>query len=164
MDTNCHHSDDLSELERRLASWEPDAAGLNCDAVLFAAGRASAGPGQVRFVWPALTACLTVLAVGLGIWLAAERTERLVLAQQLRHPTAVPAPEVSPSPSPPVAPSEPLAVDDPPPDSFLATHRALEMGLDAWPVRAVVRAETPGTNPLNPQVLRVGSRDVLLDP
>ena len=159
MDMHSHHADDLSELEHRLSAWEPASAGLDCDAVLFAAGRASVRPSPARFGWPALTACLTVLAVGLGVWLADERTERLVLAQQLRQRTTVPTPDVSPSPSPADAPSEPLPVDESP-DSFLATHRALEKGLDAWPVRAIVRAETPGSNP---RVLQVGTRDALLD-
>ena len=33
---------DLSDLERRLASWQPASAGLNADAMLFAAGQAAA--------------------------------------------------------------------------------------------------------------------------
>jgi len=59
MDTNHPCPDgELNDLERRLSAWRPAAEGLDPDAVLFAAGRASVRPGPARFAWPALAACL----------------------------------------------------------------------------------------------------------
>ncbi len=164
MDTNPQRPDDLSEWERRLSAWEPAAEGLHPDAMLFAAGRAAARSGSARFVWPALACFLSVLAAVLGVWLAAERTERRLLAQRLRHQPTAP----SPSPSLPVpaliVPEEPPIAEEAAPDSFLAARRALEHGLDDWPARAVVRADPPDPTPPNPSVLRVGQHDALLDP
>jgi len=154
MDT---HPDDLSEMERRLGACAPAADGLDADAMLFAAGRASARPGPARFVWPALTTCLAALAVGLGAWLAVERAERLSLAERLRQPA--PAPVPSPLPAPP----EPPTADEPAPNSFLAARQALEQGLDAWPPAPVPAAGPPGPLPPDPPVLRVGRPDMLPD-
>lgn len=159
MDTN-HHAEDLSDLERRLSTWQPDDARLDADAVLFAAGRASVRPSKARFVWPALTACLAGVAIVLGVCLKAEHAERLSLVQQMRQPTL--APPSSPPAS--ILPAESAPAEDVPPNSILATHRALERGLDAWPEQAVARAETPDPSLSNPPILRVGRRDFLLDP
>ncbi len=120
--------DDLNDLERRLAELAPAGDGLDADAMLFATGRASARPGPLRFIWPAAAACLALLAAGLGARLAAERGERLALAEQLRlaqrPPTPRPAPRLAPAP---------VAAEPPAADSLLASYRALEHGLDAWP-------------------------------
>jgi hypothetical protein len=157
MDTN--HPEDLNELERRLSTWQPDSEGLDADAVLFAAGRASVRPSKVRLVWPALTACLTGLALVLGVCLKAEHAERLALVQKMRQPPPASAPE----PAPPVEVS-PSPAEDVPPSGLLAAHRALERGLDDWPEQAIVRAETPGAPLPTSPVLQVGQRDLLLDP
>lgn len=164
MDTHSHRPEDLNELERRLSAWQPSSAGLNADAVLFAAGRASVRPGPARIAWPAFTALLTVLAVVLGLWLAAERSERQALAFRLRE--RPPAPAVNPSP-PPAANAEPVespTADEPAPDSYLASRRALEKGLDAWPSRVVVRGGPTDPSLTNPPILTLGQRDALLDP
>jgi hypothetical protein len=161
MDTHPHRPDDLSSLERRLAACAPAAAGLDADAMLFAAGRASARPGPARFVWPALAACLAGLAVVLGTWLAAERSERLALAQRLRQ-----APAPVPTPSPPsssAAPLEPSTAEEPPPNSLLAAHKALEHGLDAWPAQPVTRTNTTDPPASASHVLQVGRPDRLPD-
>ena len=157
MDTHPHHPDDLSELERRLASCQPTTDGLDADAMLFAAGRASVRPGPARFAWPALAACLAGLAVVLGTWLAAERGERLALAQRLQQ---VPAPAPAPSSSPAV-PAESSKPDEPSPNSLLAAHRALEQGLDGWPAQSVARGDS--ADPPSPAVpvLQVGRPDRL---
>jgi hypothetical protein len=165
METHSDRPEDLNALERRLSAWQPNREGTDADAVLFAAGRASVRPSPVRFVWPALTALLTVLSVVLGQWLADERSERLALARQLGERS--PAPVVNPSPSPasktvPVESFEPD--DEPPPDSYLISRRALEQGLDAWPSRIVVQRRSSDPSVTNPPVLRVGQRDALLDP
>jgi len=147
--------DDLSELERRLSAWTPAAEGLDEAAMLFAAGRAAARPRPARFVWPALPCLLAGLLALTGAWGWSERTERLLLAEQLRQQSAPPVP--APTVPPGSAPSE-----EPTPESLLAAHRALEHGLAAWPPRPIVvypPAGAPG-----PPVLQVGHRDVLLDP
>src|SRR5947208_3100626 len=71
-----------------------------------ALGRASVRPSPTRFVWPAIAACMTAIALGLGGWAGKERTGRLELARLMQQPTPVgPAPtEVQePSPEPPPA-------------------------------------------------------------
>jgi hypothetical protein len=158
MDTN-HRPEDLKELERRLSAWQPAGEGLDADAVLFAAGRASARPSKARLVWPALTVCLAGLAIVLGACLKTEHAERLALLRQMRQP--IPAP---PSPPASASPTEPAPSEDVPPSSVLAARRALEYGLDAWPEQAMARAETPAAPLPNPLVLHVGQRDLLLDP
>src|SRR5262245_47384732 len=149
MDANARNPEDLTDLERRLAGWRPDAAGLNPDAMLFAAGRASVRPSPTRFVWPTIAACMTVVAMGLGSWAAKERTGRLELARLMQQPTpVVPAPTTVPetSPVPPPAGSyfamSRLVRQDP--DKFLAREpadtgppvkpSANESPLRAWPV------------------------------
>ncbi|HTU93724.1 MAG TPA: hypothetical protein VMF69_26830 [Gemmataceae bacterium] len=164
MATHSDRPEDLSALEHRLSAWQPNSAGLDADAVLFAAGRASVRPGPARFAWPALTALLTALSVVLGLWLADERSERLALARSLR--TTSPAPVVNPS-SPPAAnaaPPELSGPDELPPDSYLASRRALEKGLDAWPSRVIVRVGPPDPSSREPPILRLGQRDALLEP
>ncbi len=66
MATDDYNADDLTDLERRLSSWEPTTEGLDSDALLFAAGRASARPGLGRFVWPALYGRASRGRVGVG--------------------------------------------------------------------------------------------------
>jgi hypothetical protein len=164
MDTHSHLPQDMNELERRLSAWQPSSEGLDADAVLFAAGRASVRPGTIRFVWPALTTLLTALAVVLGLFLAEERSERLALVRRLREQP--PAPAVNPLPQPAANPAsvEPTHSDELAPDSYLASRRALELGLDAWPIRAVVRAEPSDASVNNPPILTLRQRDALLDP
>jgi hypothetical protein len=157
MDTHPDRPDDLSNLERRLAACEPAADGLDADAMLFAAGRASARPGPARFVWPALAACLAGLAVVLGAWLTAERSERLALARR-------PNQQSLPVPAPPAAaPSEPSTAEEPAPNSLFAAHKALEQGLDAWPAQPVARANPTDSPASAGNVLQVGRPDRLPD-
>jgi hypothetical protein len=159
MDTHSDRQDDLSPLERRLSGWQPASAGLDADAMLFAAGRAAARPGASRFVWPALTGILSVLVVALSAWLAVERSERLSLAEQLRSQ----APVLSPSLVPPVSPTEPTSDDTGMYDSYLSSRRALNDGLEAWPPQPAGKtglANVPASNP----VYQVGHRDILLEP
>jgi hypothetical protein len=163
MDTNSDRPEDLNALERRLSSWQPNKEGLDTDAMLFAAGRASVRPGPARFAWPALTTLLTGSCLVLGLWLVVERNERMVLAAQLQeHP---PAPTANPAPPPAVytVPAESPEPDDLSPNSYLASRRALEKGLDAWPSRLEVRGGSPDPS-AEPPVLRLGQRDALLEP
>jgi hypothetical protein len=147
----------MNNLERRLSGWVPASAGLDADAMLFAAGRASAAPGASRFVWPALTGLLGLLVAFLSAWLVVERSERLALAQQLARQVPV-----SP-PSSPAVPAEPASDDAAMPDSYLRSRQALQHGLDAWPPESeggTGSAESPVSTP----VLQVGHRDSLLNP
>ena len=164
MDTNADRPEDLNALEHRLSAWQPDSAGLDTDTMLFAAGRASVRPGPARFARPALTVLLTGVSVVLGMWLAVERNERMVLTAQLQqHP---PARAVNPVPPSAVntVPVESPYSDELPPDSYLASRRALEEGLDAWPSRVEVRGGPPDPSLTDPPILRLGQRDTLLEP
>jgi len=145
MDT---HPDDLTDMERRLAAWQPAADGLDADCLMFAAGRASV---RGRVAWPVLAACLALLAAGLGAWGVAERHERQALAQLIRGPYApAPAPLTSEPPSSPEPPS---------PYSVLASHRVLERGLDAWPGPALGPQSPPEAER---SILRARQIDALL--
>ncbi|HTK75650.1 MAG TPA: hypothetical protein VL371_10365 [Gemmataceae bacterium] len=127
MDANARNPDDVTDLERRLAHWRPDAAGLDPDAMLFAAGRASVRPNPTRFVWPLIAASMTVVAVGLGGWAAKERSGRLELARSMQKPApVVPAPTTMPEPSP----------EPPPAGSYFAMSRLVRQDPDAFLARA----------------------------
>jgi hypothetical protein len=132
MDANARNPDDLTDLERRLAGWRPDAAGLDPDAMLFAAGRASVRSSPTRFVWPAIAACMTVVALGLGGWAAKERSGRLELARLVQKPTpTVPTPAPEPSPEPP------------PTGSYFAMSRLVRQDPDAFLARASAEPGAP---------------------
>ena len=150
--------EDLSGLERRLAGWQPAPDGLDADALLFAAGRASARRGRSRLAWPAAAVCLALLAAGLGVGLARERAERLALARRLEQRPAERAPAARPAPE---APEDldhgPLA-----PDSYLAGRRALERDPDGWqPPRSTTR---PAPAVPEPPTLRAWNPGTLPEP
>ncbi len=159
MDTHSDRTDDLSPLERRLAAWQPAADGLDADAMLFAAGRASVRPGRGRFLWPALTGLLCVLLAAEGVWLAVERSERLSLARQMRKQP----PASSPLPAPPAVPAESYSDDAASPDSLLTARRTYEQGLEAWPPESEGQTGTAEA-PSNVRILQVRHPDGLLDP
>lgn len=157
MDAQPPTSDDMNELEKRLSGWQPSAAGLDADAVLFAAGRASVRPPRSRLVWPAVAGCLALLAVALGVALAQERGTRIELAARLQNQR----PHVMPVPPSESQPDE-IPVEEPPAAaSYLASRRALTQGLDAWVAKAA-----PADGPLAPgrPILKAGSRDDLFVP
>jgi hypothetical protein len=118
MDANLSNADNLNELERRLSDWKPTPDGLNVDAMLFAAGRASAGNVKARLTWPLVSGGLALLTVFLGVRLAAERSERLALLQELHLRFADTSP-VSPTTSP--APKS-----ETPPNAYLVLRREWE--------------------------------------
>jgi hypothetical protein len=122
MDTNSAHSDDLNKLERQLAAWQPAPAGLDADAMLFAAGRASVRTGKAWSVWPIVSGCLALAVAVLGIGLTAERSERLALLAQLQQRPPQAAPGISETPAP-----EPL-----PPDAYLVLLREWEQRPGDW--------------------------------
>lgn len=169
MDTHPHADGDLSELERRLGAWRPDGDGLDPAAMLFAAGQASARPGRARLVWPLLCGCLALVAASLGAWAVSERAERLALARRVQQAPSPTEPAPAPAPtSTPVAPSEPdapvpLVRDEPPAHSYLASHRMLDKGLDAWPAAPPLAAQALPDAP-RPPVLRAWPYDEMLEP
>jgi hypothetical protein len=142
---------DLNDLEQRLTAWQPTTAGLNHDAMLFAAGRASARSAVGRMAWPILSATLALIVAGQGAWLAAERAERLALARQLQPRDPEPAPPAS-SPAP-----APL-----PPDSYLALRRSLEQDVVAWAPRPAA-ASPPDLDSPSPPVLHAWPCPVDID-
>jgi hypothetical protein len=158
MHPNAHPPDDLSNLERRLASWQPADEGLEADAMLFAAGRASVRPRATRLLWPALACAMTVVTLFLGVCLKSERDERVALARLLEQQAPVPPPAPSPVAEPP-APVEALS-----PSSLLAAQHALEQGLDAWPPSTATPAPDPGPPPTADPVLQVRRLDLVLGP
>jgi hypothetical protein len=148
--------EDLNALEQQLASWKPDPTGLDSDAMLFAAGRASAKYGLSRFVWPLWSFVLLGVAGTFAILWHNERTEKQLLTERLQQQSNMPA--ISGSlPSTPIEPQ----VSELAPNSLLATHRALETGLESWsPVSTSV---DPHHASPSPNVLRVGQWGTLLD-
>jgi hypothetical protein len=142
MDANSPRPDNLNELERRLAAWRPSTKGLSPEAMLFAAGRASAGGGKLWLAWPALCACLAMVSLGLGARLATERSERLALSQQLQER---PTESALASTRLPDEKSVPLA-----PDSYLALRRQWEehaSDLAFGPSRVEGPSNRPGSIP-----------------
>jgi hypothetical protein len=149
--------DDLNDFERRLAALAPAGAGLDADAMLFAAGRASAQAGLRLLALRVLTAFLALLAVGLGAWGFNERVERMTLAEQLeqamRQPAAIPPAESLPRLAP-----ETASADQPGADSVLASHQTLENGLDGLPVMTF-DPSPPGSVPAQVPILRARSTE-----
>jgi len=143
MDTPDLPADDLNDLERRLAGWRPSTVGLAPDAMLFAAGRASAQRGKARLAWPILSGCLALAAGVLGVWLASERSERRALVRALEEQHPRPAPANVP------APNETRPTEPPAPESYLSLRRAWEQHPSDWanrpvpPVRAPKRPASP---------------------
>jgi hypothetical protein len=84
MDIHSSHPDDLKKLEARLANWKPAPEGLDPEAMLFAAGRASVRT-KARFVWPIVSSCLALTVITLSARLSAERSERLALLREIQQ-------------------------------------------------------------------------------
>jgi hypothetical protein len=158
MDTHSPNADDLNDLERRLSNWRPSPTGLDADRMLFAAGRASARASGGRFVWPLLSGCLALVTVVLGVRLAAERTERLALAERLQQQTPMPTPAADPGPTP----VEPSTTEAMPAEGYLAIRRRWEHDPNTLLAMAVPKGESSdGPLPANPPIPRVWQRDGL---
>jgi hypothetical protein len=153
-----HNQDDLSDVERRLADWRPAAAGLDADAMLFAAGQATGRRGRGRLLWPALCVLLATQAVMLGAWGLSERSERLALASRLHES----APESSAPPATAVA-ILPKSSYTPAPDDYFHLRGRTEQDLNRWLTLAHTDAPAPGTPPPEPTIPRAGQRDGVFD-
>lgn len=151
--------DDLSEVERRLAGWQPAAGNLDADAMLFAAGRAAGRRGRGALLWPALCALLVVQAAGLGVWGLSEHTERLALAGSLRERT--PAPNMPTSPGVAVLPESSYT---PSPDDYFHLRRRVEQDPGRWLASLQHEGtQAPGPPSPKPAIFTAGQRDGLLD-
>jgi hypothetical protein len=146
------NAEDLSDLERRLAAVPPASAGLNADAMLFAAGRASTRRGLARFLWPALSVALAVAVVVLVVSLQSERQQRQAIARQLQQAQPAVVPSAKPNPASPEYQRSPL----------LEVHRALEQDKDPLPDDPV-GVESSSTVP-EVTVFRPRSIATMLDP
>jgi hypothetical protein len=151
--------EDLSEVERHLAGWKPDAGNLDADAMLFDAGRAAGGGGRGALLWPALCAFLAAQAAGLGVWGLSERTERLALAGRLRDGT--PAANVPAAPAVVVLPESSYT---PLPDDYFHLRRRAEQDPGRWLASSrSERTQPPGPPPPSPAIFSAGQRDGLPD-
>jgi hypothetical protein len=143
--------DDLTPLERQLSAFCPAAAGLDSDAMLFAAGQATAArTAGRRWAWPLATCGFAVVSLTLAAALVGERSERLALAARLERQSIA---MVSP---PTVSPPEPAL---PPADSYIAARHWIESGADNDFVRTDPKPPPPSP-PDDPPVLRASSTDI----
>ncbi len=134
-----------TSLERRLSAWSPAPDDLSSDAMLFAAGRASAHRDAGRILWPALSACLAIVAVGLGISWANEHAQRNVLARAVQQSTTVAVAERPLPDSDRAAGQDSIQHEGIPPASYLAARYALERGewLETRSERSHGRPDSP---------------------
>jgi hypothetical protein len=153
------HNDDLSDLERSLSGWRPDAEGLDAERMLFAAGLAAGKRGRRWLLWPAFCLFLAIQATGLGVWALAERAERQALASRLR--------EGGPGPSaPPVTAVAVLAQPSytPSPDDYFHLLRQMEQDPTGWLASGQpVGPQEPGPPPPQPVILTPRPPDGLYD-
>jgi hypothetical protein len=148
---------EMSDIERRLAACAPAADGLNTDAMLFAAGRASVRAGPATVLWPLALVSVSALTVVLAFLWMSERQERMALASRLR---ALPPPSM---PLPPVQTAPSSGEYDRTPGNLLEVHRALEQERDPLPPEPVINVGTSGPSPA-PDILRADSLNHMLDP
>jgi len=149
-------SDDLSELECRLSSWQPTGDALGAEAMLFAAGQGSRqGLIRGRRLWATLACTMTVLCMGLSAWLMVERTER----QHLEGLLAQRSRPVAPGPSDFIVPPNP---DVPAENYLMLRNRIVEQGVDA--TTGSQREPIDSLLPVPPEpILHVGQRNSLTE-
>src|SRR5262249_24551554 len=148
--------DDLNKMERRLAGCPTATVGLNSDAMLSAAGRASVRPGPARIVWPVAFTALSLLTTAVtSLWMN-ERQDRIALASQLRQMLMTANPT---SPQKPATASEGYERLS---GGMLEVHRALDEGRDPLPAEPVIYLDTSGPSP-EPYILRADSLNHMLD-
>jgi hypothetical protein len=159
MDPHSPNSDDLSEIERRLSVWRPNAEGLNREAMLYAAGLAAGKAGRGRLLWPALCSLLAVIAVALGAWGFNERSECQFLIGRLHERT--PPSAATPTNALVAAPQSASATS---PDSYLNLRRQLEQDPGRWLASRESTAPTAlGPAPPEPAILRASQLEALFN-
>jgi hypothetical protein len=145
---------DLARLEAALKGLAPSPGRLSHDRLLFAAGRAAAL--RWRWLWPAATAVLAVVAAGLGTALFL-RPGPLIVERVVKERVPVPVPpapqldpddEPDPAPPPLVTPAEPERVASAAPGSYLEMrNQVIRWGADALPRPAAVATPAPAPEP-----------------
>jgi len=154
-----HNQDDLSDIERRLADWRPASSGLDADAVLFAAGQATAGRGRGRLLWPVLCVLLAGQAALLGAWGLSERAERVALASRIHE--IAPEPKVPPASAVAILPKSSYT---PSPDDYFHLRGRTEQDLNRWLTsQASTDAPAPGPPAPEPTIPRAGQRNGVFD-
>jgi hypothetical protein len=139
------HDPALTALERALAGLAPSAEGLNRDALMFAAGRASARRG---WAWP----CAAATAGAAAVLLAALLLLRPNPPAEVRY-VEVPVPPVQPDNPAPAAPDEspePEATPAPPPASPLRPeidYLTLRQQVERWGDAALPRTPAADEGP-----------------
>lgn len=147
--------DDMNDLERRLANWQPAAERLGIDAMLFAAGHAAGRGGWGRRLWPACCVLLAVQAAGLFAWGLSERGERQALASRLHEQAPV-----TNVPAPPATRAEFGYV--PSPDDYFHMRRRMEQEPSGG--QASLPSDAPPVGqPLEPPILTPRQLDGLLE-
>jgi len=146
MDTHSSHPDDLKKLEARLANWKPAPEGLDPEAMLFAAGRASAPVGKAWLAWPVACGCLVLTVVALGVRLSAERSERLALLREIQRMSSETGLAAS-------SYGETAATTLPGPDSYLVLRREWEHQAGDWSIRPVTPVKANAA-PVEQAILR----------
>ena len=160
MDANTpRRENDLSEVERRLAGWQPASGSLDADAMLFAAGQAAGRRGQRPLLWPALCALLAVQAAGVGVWGLSEHAERLALAASLSQRAPVPSPSAASGLA--VIPESSY---QPSPGDYLSSRRLMEQDPNGWLASLQPAGpQVPGQPPPEPAILTPRQPDRLFE-
>lgn len=130
----------LDDFERQLAALQPAAAGLDRDAMLYAAGRAAAASdlsrqhgGQMHRVALALAASVVIAASFAGLWWREVRRPVPVIVQQTPAAPTRAADSALPPTSVEITPAAAVAL---PANSYLHLRQlALREGIDALPDR-----------------------------
>jgi hypothetical protein len=161
MDIDHHENEqDLRALEHRLAAWRPSAGALDRDRMLYDAGQSAASQqGRIR-AWRLATAALVLMAVGLGVLLVHERSQRMALEID----SAARALPSQPSPAPLVEVDIP-PIERPAPSSYFALTARLTAnpGDASWPDAEIEREPHRMDSPppeMRPQPVPLRPRDL----
>ncbi|WP_165227637.1 hypothetical protein [Aquisphaera insulae] len=158
--------DELNDLEGRLRTWQPSAGGLDREAMIFEAGRASVRRSPSAAVdlraWRLATAAAVVLAAGLAMgWIREHRhargMEQMLLARAEAAATLPAGPAIGPPTDEPPRPFDP--------SSYLALAREIQ---DVTPVKIGVelpdvRQGNPAGATAPPEAIRVRDLDRALN-
>lgn len=162
MDNNSERQDDLSEVERRLSSWQPETEGLSRDAMVFAAGLAAGRMRHGQRLWPTVCAALAAAAVAVGAWGLNERHECQLLLGRLQNHHE-PTPSVSAPLNNSLAVSQVTAATRSP-NSYFNLRKQLEHDPGQWLASQEPIPMPPlGSGPPEPSILRASQYEALLN-
>jgi hypothetical protein len=156
---NSHHQDDLSDMEQRLARWQPVSASRSAEEVVFAAGVAAGRRGRSRLVWPAVCALLAALSIGMTIWGASERAERITIASRVKERALAmtkPLPDEVAAATTCYSPSA---------DDYFQMRRRAEQDPSRWLASLTSDGATSAGSPLpGNSIPKLGQRERVLNP